>query len=270
MFFKGKFYLILIILLIFLIGLFFFRNKAKETEGLNKKPQEIQENGRVKVKYPQDYTIVLLGDSMTEKLGNSDEIRAYLKKDYPNKTFEILNYGFGSTNILSVQERLEKETFYGRSFRPILEIAFNLILIESFGNNPLSQFPLEEGLKKQTEALNKIVETLKKENPQAKIVFVATISPNKKQYGRGQVDLESEVREKWTEERIAYIKNHIKYADDHQIPLINIFEKSLNKDGDGNSDYLSSADYIHPSPNGVYFISEEISNFIFENKILSP
>lgn len=270
MFFNGKFYLILIVVLAVLIGIFFFQNKTNKTEGPNKKPQEIKEDGRIKVKYPQDYTIILLGDSMTEKLGNSDEIRAYLKKDYPNKTFEILNYGFGSTNILSVQERLQKETFYGRSFRPILEIAFDLILIESFGNNPLSQFPLEEGLRKQTEALDKIVETLKKENPTAKIVFVATISPNKKQYGRGQIDLEPEVREKWAEERIAYINNHIKYAREHQIPLINVFEKSLNKDGDGNLDYLSSADYIHPSPNGVYFISEEISNFIFENKILNP
>lgn len=270
MFFKKEFYLFLIILISILTGIFFYQNKTNKTTNLTTKPQNIQENGRVKVKYPQDYTIVLLGDSMTEKLGNSDEIRAYLKKDYPNKTFEVLNYGFGSTNILSVEERLQKETFYGRAFRPILDIAFDLILIESFGNNPLSEFPQDVGLKKQTEALDKIVASIKKENPTAKIVFVATISPNKKQFGQGQVDLTSEVREKWTEERIAYTKNHIKYANDHQIPLINIFEKSLNKDGDGNLDYISSIDYIHPSPNGVYFISEQITKFIYENQILNP
>lgn len=270
MFFIRKFYLILIILVIILIGVFFSQNINNKTEKLNTKPQEVKENGRVKVKYPEDHVIVMVGDSMTEKLGNSDEIRAYLKKDYPNKTFEVLNYGFGSTNILSVQERLEKETFHGRIFRPILDIAFDLILIESFGNNPLSEFPLEEGLKKQNEALDKIVASIKKENPTAKIVFVATISPNKKQFGRGQVDLTTEVREKWAEERIAYTKNHIKYANNHQIPLINIFEKSLNSDGDGKLDYISTTDYIHPSPSGVYFISEEITKYIFENKILDP
>lgn len=270
MFLSKKFYLILIIFVAVLTGLFFFYTKTNKIESSNINLETIKENGRIKIKYPQDYTIVLLGDSMTEKLGNSDEIRVYLKKYYPDKTFEILNYGFGSTNILSVQERLEKETFYRRSFRPILDIDFDLILIESFGHNPLSEFPLKEGLKKQTEALDKIVETIKKENPQVKIIFVATISPNKKQYGRGQVELEPEVRAKWAEERIAYIKNHIDYAKTHNIPLINIYEKSLNFDGDGNLDYISSIDYIHPSPNGVYLISEEIAKYIYENEILDP
>ena len=265
--FKGKFYLFLIILLVILLGIYFFQNKANKTENLNTKPQEIKENGKVKVKYPQDFTIVLLGDSMTEKLGNSDELRTYLKSNHPNKTFEILNYGFGSTNILSAQTRLEKETFFGRTFRPILDIDFDLILIESFGNNPLSQFPQDVGLKKQTEALDKIVETIKKENPKAKIVFVATIAPNKNLYGKGQVDLTPEKRAEWANERIAYIKNHIKYANDHQIPVINIFEKSRDENGNGNLDYLSSSDYIHPSPNGVYFISEQIAEYISDNKI---
>lgn len=264
-----KKFLFLLIPLLCVTGiLFFFYSKSQKTPDQIKKPQEVSVNGKLKVKYPQDYTIVLLGDSMTEKLGNSDELRNYLKNYYSGKTFEFLNYGFGSTNILSVQERLEKETFHGRVFRPILDIDFNLILIESFGHNPLSQYPLEIGLKKQSEALDKIIETIKKENPEAKIVFVATISPNKKRYAEGEVDLSFEKREEWANERIAYIKNHINYAYAHQIPLINIFEKSLNSDGDGNLLYIDSTDFIHPSPSGVYLISEEIAKYIFENKIL--
>lgn len=237
---------------------------TQETE----KPTQIKVNTKTKVKYPQDYTIVMVGDSMTERLGNSDELMGYLKKYYPNKTFQILNYGFGSTNILSIEDRLKRQTYYGRVFMPILDIAFDLILIESFGHNPLSEFPLNEGLKKQTEALDKIVTLIQKETPKAKIVFVATISPNKRRYGEGEVDLSPEKRLEWANERIAYIKNHIEYAQSHQIPIINIYEKSLNKDGDGNLDYISSLDFIHPSPSGVYFISENIAKFIFENKIL--
>ncbi len=220
-----------------------------------------------KVKYPQDYTFVLLGDSMTAALGNSVELKADLIKDYPNKTFEFLNYGFGSTNILSVEKRLTENTTNGRVYRPILDIDFNVILIESFGHNPLSEFPLEEGLKKQNEALDKIVSLISQSNPKATILFVATIAPNRRRYGEGQIDLSLEQRAKWADERTAYIKNHIKYAQDHNIPLINIYKDSL-VDGDGNLEYIDSANFIHPSPNGIIFISHEIADFIFKNKIL--
>lgn len=220
-----------------------------------------------KVKYPEDYTFVLLGDSMTAALGNSDELRSYLTKYYPDKTFEFLNYGFGSTNILSVEKRLTEPTTYDRVYRPILNIDFNVILIESFGHNPLSDYPLDEGVKKQNEALDKIVSLISKSNPKATILFVATIAPNRRRYGEGQVDLSPEQRAKWADERSDYIKNHIKYAQDHNIPLINIYEKSLI-DGDGNLEYIDNANYIHPSPSGVIFISQQIADFIYKNKIL--
>ncbi len=102
----------------------------------------------------RDYTIVMIGDSMTERLGNFDELKASLKIYYPYINFLILNYGFGSTNILSVPDRLEKETNHGRIFQPILNIDANIIIIESFGHNPLSDLPLEEGLKKLIEWRN--------------------------------------------------------------------------------------------------------------------
>ena len=230
--------------------------------------EKIHENGREKVKYPTDYTLVLVGDSMTQYLGNSDELRSYLKEYYPGKTFEVLNYGFGSTNILSVEKRLTENTYQDREFRPILDIDFDVILIESFGNNPLSDFSIEEGLKKQTEALERIVALIKEGNPNGKIVFVATISPNSKTYAYRSVDLTDEQREIWVKERIAYIKNHIGFAKAHNLPLVNVFEKSLDEDGDGNRDYISDTDYIHPSPTGVIFISKTLADFIFEQKVL--
>src|SRR5688500_16120400 len=59
------------------------------------------------------YTIILVGDSMIETLGpNFDYLRKYLKAYYPSKTFGIFNYGFGGTNILSVNERLHNTTQY--------------------------------------------------------------------------------------------------------------------------------------------------------------
>ena len=208
------------------------------------------------------YTLVFVGDSMTEYLGNFDELQNYLKKYYPDNKFLLLNYGFGSTNILSVQDRLEKDsTHSGRIFQAMNNIPFDLILIESFGHNPLSEYPLNKGLRKQTEALDKIISTLRQKHSESTIVFIATIAPNSENYGYGAVSLLPEQRKQWVEERVAYIKNHIEYAKSKNIPLINIYQESL-KDGTGNIDYISSKDSIHPSSTGIYFISEQIADFI--------
>ncbi len=178
-------------------------------------PTTIKVLNKEKVKYPVDYLIVMVGDSMTETLGNSTELKQYLSDYYKSKSFEVLNYGFGATSILSVMDRITSETEHGRKFRPIEDIDYNLILIESFGENPLSQYPLSEGLQHQNEELDKIVSKLKETNPKGKIVFVATISPNKVIFAKNQVALPPEKRGEWVTERIAYMKNHIKYANDH-------------------------------------------------------
>lgn len=218
---------------------------------------------------PPDKTLVFVGDSMTAYLGNFDELRSELKKYYPDKNLLLLNYGFGSTNILSVEDRIEKESTYsGRIFKPINQINFDLIFIESFGHNPLSEYPLQEGLKKQTESLDRIVKNLKKGRPNAKIIFIATIAPNRNRYAEGAVVLSPEERIKWVKEREEYIKNHIEYAKSRNIPLINIYQKSLDPSGTGNINYINTRDFIHPSPKGVYFISEEIAKFIRDNKLL--
>mgnify|MGYP001571993586 CR=1 FL=1 len=231
-------------------------------------PIKVDVEGKTKVRYPDDYVLVLVGDSMTETLGNSDEIRKLFAKYYPGKTFDILNYGFGSTNILSLQKRLTEKTYHGREFRSITEIDFHLILIESFGHNPLSDYSLEEGLRKQSEILTEAVATIRKENPKAGILFVATLAPSKKSYGRKTIGLTNEQRKIWVEERMAYIENHIKFARENNIPLVNIYEKSLNRYGDVNLDYINKDDFIHPSPKGIIFISTQIAEFIYQNELL--
>lgn len=255
------------LILFSLIGIYFIFPKQKALP-VKQPTTSINEQGKTKVKYPQDFTIVMVGDSMTETLGNSDELKKFLSDYYKGKSFEVLNYGFGATNILSVMDRITKETEHNRKFRPIEEIDYDLILVESFGQNPLSQYPLEQGLKIQWQELDKIVSRLRDTNSHAKIVFVATISPNKEIFAKNQVDLTSEKRVQWVDERIAYIKNHIAYARQNNIPVINIFEASFLENGDGNPDFISISDYIHPSPTGIVFISKEIADFISKNNIL--
>ncbi len=202
---------------------------------------------------------------MTQALSAGETIMPTLRKYYPDKEIHILNYGIGSTSILTLPDRFTKGAIRGNeTLLPILDKDFDLILIESFGNNPLSNFTLEEGLKKQNETLDETVKLIKEKKPQAVIVFVATIAPNRDRYAEGIVNLTTDERRKWADERIAYIKNHIKYAQDHKILLIDLFNKSLDK----YADYINDSDFIHPSNNGLIFIGEEIAEFIFNNRIL--
>lgn len=217
------------------------------------------------VKPAQKYTIILAGDSMTQALGSGETITPTLRKYYPNKELHILNYGIGSTSILTLPDRLTKGAIRGNeTLLPILDKDFDLILIESFGNNPLSNLSLTEGLKKQEETLDLAVKLIKEKKPQAVIIFMATIAPNKDRYGEGVVNLNPEQRKQWVDERVAYIKNHIKYGKDHNIPLIDLYAKSLDK----YADYINDSDFIHPSNTGLIFIGEEIADFIVSRRIL--
>lgn len=219
---------------------------------------------------PKDsYSIVLVGDSMTDYLGSGEKLKKYLNAYYPNKQIEVKNFSVGSTNILTLPERLQNLTNYnGKVSGPILNTNFDLIIIESFGHNPLSQYSEDVGLKKHDETLDQALGMIKQRKPWARVILMATIAPHSDRYAEGVVNLETEERIKWAKERTAYIKNHIEYARSHKIPLINIYQKSLDEMGGGNIDYIETRDFIHPSPTGIEFISKEIAEFIFKNRML--
>lgn len=99
------------------------------------------------------------------------------------------------------------------------------------------------------------------------IVFLAEFAPSKVAYAKGIVKLTDEQRSIWVSERKAYIENHIAYAKNHNIPLINIYEKSMIN-GDVNLDYINKDDNIHPSSTGLLFMSKEIADFLNKNGIL--
>lgn len=226
-----------------------------------------------KVQRKNPYTIFLVGDSMTLALGpHGGTMWGYFNDLYKKTGIGVLidNYAQGSTNILSINKQLNnKTTYWDSTFEPLLSRQFDLILVESFGYNPLSQLPREEGLRKQTETLDDMMKKLITTHPNSAIVFVATIAPSKTHYAEKiLLNLTVADRTLQAEERIAFIKNHIAYAKAHNIPLINVYEKSLNAQGDGDLRYINPDDYIHPSAEGVNFIGQEIASFIYDNQIL--
>lgn len=186
------------------------------------------------------------------------------------RKFLIDNYSLGSTNILSVNDLItQKTTYWDSTFESMLSCDYDLILVESFGYNPLSQFGIEEGIKRQNKALDELMTKLVNTHPNSAIVFGATIVPSKANYAKKVLlDIPDADRVKQAEERMAYIRNHIEYAKSHNISIIDIFNKSLTVDGDGNLIYIDPNDYIHPSTLGVDFIGHEIATVIYNNKIL--
>lgn len=217
----------------------------------------------------RSYLTVLVGDSMTHLLGvNAPRLRERLIELYPAHEFVNYNYGFGATNILSFPERLNNQTEYlGTTHPSILSQDFDLILIESFGHNPLSEFPLEEGLRKQEEVLDQAVRAIIEKKPNAVIAFLTPVAPSREHYAKGVATLTREQREAWVNERIAYIENHVKFAEERGIPVVDVYEESLDERGEADLRYISNKDYLHPSPAGINLIANTIAEFIYENKI---
>ena len=220
------------------------------------------------------YKIAMVGDSMTAALGPhgggmSEYMNDLYKKEGGSQAIIIDNYAV-SSNILSVNKQLdEKLTISEYTFGPLITSDYDLILVESYGYNPLSDFGIEEGIKKQNEQLKVLMEKLITKMPRTAIIFVTTIAPNIENYARStQPDNTTAGRKNQAEERISYLKNHNEFAIAHNIPLINIYEKTLTANGDGNTKYINANDDIHPSFQGIEFIGSEIGNYIYDNQIL--
>ncbi|HKB88739.1 MAG TPA: SGNH/GDSL hydrolase family protein [Patescibacteria group bacterium] len=261
---------ILILLLIVGVVYFLYSNKSKDliqTVINSPAPYQFPYKNPV-IPKNRSYRIVIVGDSIVASLGlNANTLREDLIKYYPDSEFVTYNYGYPSTNVLSLYERLTQKTKNDSAENPaILKQGFELIIIESFGYNPLSQFPLEEGLKKQNDELEKSVEAILSVKPNAALAFMTPIALDPLHFAMGTRDLSPTVRKQWVEERVAYINNHKKFAQEKGIPIIDVYEASLKPNGEVDRTYISD-DFVHPSKKGIDLISKTIADYIFANKI---
>ena len=264
---KGFSHIVLVILIV-LVGMvvyFSFTNSGSSNETQNIVQKVLQSSPtptpyQFPYKTPsieknRSYRTVLVGDSITASLGaNANRLREHLIEYYPDSEFVNYNYGYGSTNVESLPIRLHEQTKYlGETNPAILKQGFELIIIESFAFNPLSEYPLEEGLEKQTQVLEQSVRDILREKPNVALAFMTPIAPSLSEFGKGTVDLSPEQRSYWATERIAYVDNHRKFAEDHGIPVIDIYEASLKENGTDDLRYVAD-DFIHPSEEGIDLI----------------
>ena len=122
--------------------------------------------------------------------------------------------------------------------------------------------------KKQNEELERSVRLILLEKPNVSLAFMTPIAPDPINFAKATINLSPEVRRSWVEERIAYIDNHRKFAQEKGIPVIDVYKASLQPDGEVDKSYISD-DSVHPSQKGIELMSKSIADYIFNNKIFS-
>jgi lysophospholipase L1-like esterase len=218
------------------------------------------------------YDVYLVGDSMTHAFGpRGGKFTENLSAAYPANFFEVSNYGQAAKSIIDLPNILKEQYQADKDLllKPILEATPkpNLIIIESFGYNPLSQFSRAEGLKKQEEILTQVLTELTKRFPNTAIMFLTAIAPDKRTYAAKINKTTVAERFAQAEERIEFITNHRKYAREHNIPLADAYQESLDASGDGDTKYINADDNIHPSEEGLALMGRVITQSIKEENI---
>lgn len=218
----------------------------------------------------EDYRIFLVGDSMTDALGpHPSRLSDRLNSAYPTAQFVIDNYSEGGQNVTALPKLLTTPKQFPSILEPAaLERDFDILVIESFGQNPLSHLPIEEGLLLQEQVLTEMMTRLTRERPGAVIIFLATLGPSPTKFADGLLNLPAELKAGFVRERQAYIENHIAYAQEHGIPLINVYDETRDEQGNVDLTMLRADDHLHPSQKGVDYIQDQIADHIIDQGYL--
>lgn len=194
--------------------------------------------------------ILLLGDSMIDFLNDFPHLRDLLGSLNPSVKWEILNYGVGASNVSYGLYRVNSDYEYlGRHFQSATGVNPDIVVVESFAYNhgDMPEVEYQRNLKRIFEELGKTGK---------KIIFLATIAPNKANYARGAADWGDEYRSKEYEKTRRFMDLALDTARQMNIPIVDAFHTSLDEDKGGNEKYIYGGDWIHPSPEGAEFIAK--------------
>lgn len=215
------------------------------------------------------YTIAVLGDSMIDTLGQSiPHLETSLIRYFPNKKFNILNYGVGSSNIEYGLFRFNNDYKYLENNRPsIFSQNPDIIVIESFAYNNFGN--TQSGIDKQWLNLGAITTMIKSRLPNCKIVLATTIAPNSIIFGNGNPNTHFSSFEKIEKTNTIklYLQNLINFANSENFALADAYIPSIVKN-EGLTDLINPDDNIHPSELGKEFFCDTVAKTIFDNKLI--
>lgn len=218
------------------------------------------------------FTISLVGDSMTDTLGPvGGGLASRLNSAYPKAIFTIINHGVGAENIDSGLRRLTNGYSYlGLGRNAVVSEKPDIIVIESFGYNPYPLPDINDALTTHWLRLAAMIDTIRRELPETKIVIAATIAPNWDVFGDGAPGLSfsPEGKRIKVEEIKKYIENAIAFAKSQGIPLADSYHPTLDATGNGRVQYINGGDHIHYSDSGRALFSQTVANTIISNRLL--
>lgn len=214
------------------------------------------------------YTIALLGDSMTDTLGaHLPHLAGLLKEAYPDKTFALLNFGQGSTDLESGLKRLTEGTKYLEKYvPPVLSFKPDILVIESFAYNHWG--PELTDLNRQWLDFAKMVDAVKKYSPDTRVIFAATVAPNAAIFGDGKLNWDKNKKWESANTTKAYLQNMVNFATSQRYPLADAYHASLSQDGNGYEQYIDPSDHLHPSDMGKMLYAKKIMETIKYNNFI--
>jgi len=211
----------------------------------------------------------VLGDSMIDTLKEGiPKLISALKKYYPNKKFNIINYGVGASNIEYGLFRLKNDYEYlGNNHPSLLSQKPDIIVLESFAYNNFGNS--QSGIDRQWLNLGAITTTIKENLPNTAILLAVTIAPNSVIFGNGVPDLRFTAMEKVEKTKTIklYLQNMINFAGSQNFPLANAYSPSLKGD-EGNPIYINRTDNIHPSELGAEFFCNTVAQAISDHNMV--
>ncbi len=226
------------------------------------KPKNIGGDGQI-------ITIAVLGDSMIDSLGAGiPDLETSLSQYFPQKKFNIINYGVGASDLEYALYRLRNNYRYLDTVHPsLLSLKPDIIVIESFAYNNFGN--TQDGFDRQWLALGAITTEIKTNLPKTKIILASTIAPQSSSFavGSGTTYTAMEKIEK-TKTIKLYQKNLINFATSQKFPLADAFTPSLNSKNEGLSQLINDKDHLHPSTLGSQFFCDTLAKTIFDQGLL--
>lgn len=235
---------------------------AKTSPSPTPKPLNIGGDGQI-------ITIAVLGDSMVDSLGAGiPDLEKSLAQYFPQKKFNIINYGVGASDLEYALYRLKNNYRYLDTVHPsLLSLKPDIIVIESFAYNNFGN--TQNGFDRQWLALGAITTEIKNNLPLTKIILAATIAPQSSSFavGSGTTYTAMEKIEKIKTIKL-YQKNLINFATSQKFPLADAYTPSLNSKNEGLSQLINDKDHIHPSALGSQFFCDTLAKTIFDQGLL--
>lgn len=218
------------------------------------------------------WTVSLVGDSMIDTLGPvGSGLAARLNSTYPNATFTVINHGVGAENIDSGLRRLTNSYSYlGLGRNSVVSEHPDVIVIESFGYNPYPLPDINDALTTHWLRLAAMVDTIRQQLPETKIVIAATIAPNWDVFGDGApgISFSSQGKREKVDEIDKYIESTIAFAKSQELPLADAYHLSRDTSGNGRLSLINGGDHIHYSDSGRTLFSQTVADTIITNRLL--